>query len=901
MSRAEVLASTLPPVFRANEADFRTIAAALPAPIYSLDREGRVTFYNEAAAALWGRRPAPGTASWSGAWKLYQPDGTPLPHDESAAALAIKQRRAVGGMEEIAERPDGTRVPFAAHPTPVFDDAGELVGVVNLIFDRRDLRRAEDALARQIEQRREAEVALSRKAGEQAALHELTDRLQRAASRDDMYAAALDAIVAVLGCERASVLLADAAGVMRFVAWRGLSASYRAAVEGHSPWPADAPDPQPVWIADVTAGDLPPALRGALEAEGIAALSFIPLLAGGRLIGKFMSYHAAPHAFGDQEIALAVVIARQLAFNLARIDAEERARAKEAEIDLVMNITPFMIVRCDRDLRYRYVSPAYARKVGREAAEFVGQPIADIIGERNLAALRPHIEKVLGGERVEWQTELRYPAAGARVFRGIYLPEHDAHGHVVGWVSSLADVTELEAADTAARRLASIVASSDDAIISKNLDGIVTSWNAGAERIFGFTAEEMIGQPITRIIPADRQDEEPEILARLRRGERVDHVETVRCRKDGRLLDASLTISPLRNAEGRIVGASKIARDITARKRAEAELRASEQRLQDLLAAIPAAIYTTDADGTLTYFNEAAVELSGHRPIVGVDKWCVTWKLYWPDGTPLPHEECPMAIALKEGRIIRNVEAVAERPDGTRVPFIPYPTPLRDAYGRVVGGINMLVDISERKHAETHQRLLLRELHHRVKNNLQVLHVLLNSAMRGTRNSDARSVLEDASRRVGAMAAAQQVLYNTPGGTTFSAQEFLDSVCRTAQQTFAGKAHIRVEVAQGSLWNDAAAPLALILNELLTNAVKHGLRNEPGEIRVGLTNNGAAFELYVEDDGPGFTPAPGVRSSGLALVQALARQLKGKLEFTKAGAMRCAVHFNERVRAEASA
>jgi PAS domain S-box-containing protein len=750
------------------------------------------------------------------------------------------------------------------------------------------------------EQRRKVEAALSRKVAEQAALYELTDRLQRAASRADMYDAALGAVAGMLDCERASVMLPDDAGVMRFVAWRGLSATYRAAVDGRSPWSPEVDNPQPVWIEDVAEADLPGTLLAALKAEGIAALSFVPLVAGGRLIGKFTSYHAAPHRFSASETALAVVIGRQLAFNLARVAAEEVALEKEAEINLVMNATPFMMVRCGRNLRYRYVSPAYARKVGRDAAEFIGRPIDEIIGAENLAAVRPHIDKVLGGERVEWESEMRYATGGRCMIQGSYLPERDGHGSIVGWVASLVDVTARDAAGQAARRLASIVESSDDAIVSKDLNGIVTSWNVGAERLFGYSADEIIGQPITMVIPDDRQDEEPHILSRLRRGERVDHFETIRRRKDGRPIDVSLTISPVRNADGKIVGASKIARDVSDRRKAEADLRASEQRLQDLLAAIPAAIYTTDAEGTITYFNEAAIDFAGRRPDIGRDKWCVSARLYRPDGTPLSHDECPMAVALKEGRAIRDIEAVAERPDGTRVPFIPYPTPLRDALGGIVGGINMLVDISERKQAETHQRLLVRELNHRVKNNMQVLHVLLNSALRGTQSPDARAVLEDAGRRVAAMAAAHQVLYATPSGVDFAAAEFLEIVCRTAQQTFAGKASIRVEVAQGVLWNDAASPLALILNELITNAVKHGLQGQSGEIRVGLKKNGGDFELYVEDDGPGFTPASRKHSSGLSLVQALARQLKGKLEIGTTGATRCAVLFSERVHAEAS-
>lgn len=117
---------------------------------------------------------------------------------------------------------------------------------------------------------------------------------------------------------------------------------------------------------------------------------------------------------------------------------------------------------------------------------------------------------------------------------------------------------------------------------------------------------------------------------------------------------------------------------------------------QRLLEALPVAVYTTDAEGRITYYNQAAVELWGYRPELGT-RWCGSWKLYWPDGRPLPHDECPMAIALKEGRAVRGIEAIAERPDGTRVPFVPYPTPFKDASGAVLGAINVLVDATERK------------------------------------------------------------------------------------------------------------------------------------------------------------------------------------------------------------
>ena len=265
-----------------------TVIQALPAAIYTTDAAGRITFFNEAAAELWGCRPKIGTSEFCGSWKLHWPDGRPMPHGECPMAVALKEQRAIRGMEAVAERPDGTLVHFVPYPTPLFDNSGTLIGAVNMLVD-------------------------------------ISDR-------------------------------------------------------------------------------------------------------------------------------------------------------KRADID--------------------------------------------------------------------------------------------------------------------AQRLASIVASSDDAIISKGLDGIITSWNRGAESLFGYTAEEVIGKSVTILIPEDRMNEEPEILDRIRRGERIDHYDTVRRRKDGSLIDISLTVSPLKNADGKIIGASKIARDITERKRAQEQqkllVNEMQHRIKNSLATIQA-------------------------------------------------------------------------------------------------------------------------------------------------------------------------------------------------------------------------------------------------------------------------------------------------------------------------
>jgi len=128
--------------------------------------------------------------------------------------------------------------------------------------------------------------------------------------------------------------------------------------------------------------------------------------------------------------------------------------------------------------------------------------------------------------------------------------------------------------------------------------------------------------------------------------------------------------------------------------------RDGNDRLNEALDRLPVAIYLTDTDGTITHFNRACIELAGRTPVVQHDKWCVTWKLYTLDGAPLPHDQCPMAVAIRERRKVRGAEALAERPDGTRIQFVPYPTPLFDDEGAFVGAVNLLVDVTQIRHAE---------------------------------------------------------------------------------------------------------------------------------------------------------------------------------------------------------
>jgi PAS domain S-box-containing protein len=224
-------------------------------------------------------------------------------------------------------------------------------------------------------------------------------------------------------------------------------------------------------------------------------------------------------------------------------------------------------------------------------------------------------------------------------------------GGLQGAVLVFRDITVRRKAEITQRLLAAIVESSDDAVISKDVNGIVTSWNKGAERIFGYSAEEMIGKPIAIIAAPDRLDEMPRILERVMRGERIDHFETVRKAKDGKLVSISLTVSPIHDEEGRVVGASKVARDITEQIRVRTELAEERERLRVTLSSIGDGVITTDHTGRILYLNPVAEQLTGWGTSEATGKPLVqVFKIINEDSRQTVED--PATKVLREGRIV---------------------------------------------------------------------------------------------------------------------------------------------------------------------------------------------------------------------------------------------------------
>src|SRR6266851_2030263 len=312
----------------------------------------------------------------------------------------------------------------------------------------------------------------------------------------------------------------------------------------------------------------------------------------------------------------------------------------------------------------------------------------------------------------DYEVEFRILLADAttKYIHTVGHPVLNASGDLVQFVGSSTDITERKRAEQATRLLAAIVESSHDAIVSKSLNGVITSWNKGAERLFGYAAEEAVGQNITLIIPPERRDEERTIVEHLTRGERVDHFETVRMRKDGSLLDVSLTISPMKDASGRVVGASKLARDITERRRAEEALRQAQTDLAH------ASRLTTMGEITASLAHEVKQPIAA---AVTDANTCVRW---------ITRDEPDLKEAREAAwRIVKDAKRAAEIINRVRLLF-KKGTPQRELVdvNEVAREMIVLLGDEASRHSISVRTELAEDLPHVIGDRVQLQQVLMN-------------------------------------------------------------------------------------------------------------------------------------------------------------------------------
>lgn len=409
---------------------------------------------------------------------------------------------------------------------------------------------------------------------------------------------------------------------------------------------------------------------------------------------------------------------------------------------------------------------------------------------------------------------------------------------------------------------AALVESSDDAIVAKDVNGVVISWNPAAERLFGWTSAEMVGQSIRRLLPADRQHEEDDILARIGRGERVGQFLTTRLHRDGHELDISVTVSPVRDEMGTVVGASKIARDAGPFLKQQAELLVSKARFETLANNIADLCWMANADGHLFWYNQRWYDFTG-TTFEEMDGW--GWeRVQHPEH--LPRVKDRWIEHLANGEEWEDTFPL-RRHDGEWHWFLSRAKPIRNDAGEIIRWFGTNTDITEQRQQAEQIRLLLQEVNHRSKNMLTTIQALLRRSVQGN-----EQFVASFSERIRSLAASQDILVRRAWREVPLAE------------LVAGQLKL-VEGAAGSLQIDlpdlfigprAAETIGMALHELATNSLKYGALSVPGGVvRIAAQIEGEDLHLsWSESGGPPVSP-PTRKGFGTTLISDVPRRYFG--------------------------
>jgi PAS domain S-box-containing protein len=338
---------------------------------------------------------------------------------------------------------------------------------------------------------------------------------------------------------------------------------------------------------------------------------------------------------------------------------------------------------------------------GYAPSELIGRSVRVLIPTERQAEEDDILARIRRGERVRHFETVRVSKDQRRIDVSLTIsPVRDAAGVVIGASKIARDITEQKRARAIQAHLAAIVESAEDGILSKDLDGIVQSCNTAAERLFGYAASELVGRSVRVLIPPDRQSEEDAILTRIRRGERIQHFETVRMAKDGRRLDVSLSVSPVRQADGTIVAVAKSVRDITEQKRLVREIAQQQEWFRVTLGSIGDGVIASDPDGRVTYLNRHAEALTGWTADAATGRPLADVFRIVNESTRLPVTN-PSDLVLRSGRVAELANhTVLISCDGTERSIADSAAPIRDAAGRIIGVVLVFRDVTEARQAE---------------------------------------------------------------------------------------------------------------------------------------------------------------------------------------------------------
>ncbi len=630
---------------RESEQRYRQLVQSLPAAIYTCDAQGRILIYNEAAVELWGQSPAIGKTLWCGAYNVYRPDGSPLPHDECPMSVAIKEGRSVRGVEIIIERPDGTRRHALANPEPIRDAQGKVIGAVNMLVDVTEATRSQQAL-------QESEERFSRFMQRLPGLAWIKDDEGR-------YVFVNDAAERAFGKPRAELYGRNDHEVFpRETAEQFLENDRQA-------------------IASETGVETIETLR---QDDGVHQ----------SLVSKFPipGVDGSPGMTGG----IAIDVTERLRAERALRDSEERFRA-------VMVNAPVAIFIKDLAGRYTLVNPLASEALGRpKGAE--GFTDHDLLPASVADRIRAVDLEVIASGRVSEQEEIVERPGFYGEFLSVKFPMRDGEGRIVGVCGVAVDVTERKRAQRALResdqRLRLATQTGKLGVWDWDVANDRISWSESLYAIHGVNPEwfsETVGDFSALVHPDDRELVRQALREAIERDGPTE-LEFRAIRADGEVIWLFTNAVVLRK-DGQAVRMLGATIDITERKRGEMALRESEERFRTLASHAPVGIFRAEPNGENVFVNENWCEMAGMTPEQAVGQG-------WMDA--LHPEDRERVVAGWEEALRTGTTSAAEfrflRPDGGVTWLQGNATPLRDAAGEVVGYIGTVADITQRKRAE---------------------------------------------------------------------------------------------------------------------------------------------------------------------------------------------------------
>lgn len=741
-----------------------------------------------------------------------------------------------------------------------------------------------------------AEAQQAKQYDQLQAIFRMTMTLSRASSLDDIYGEAIDCMQQALKADRASILLFDESGVMRFKASRGLSERYQSAVEGHSPWTREAVAPQPILVDDIASAPSVDQYREIFRAEGFSALGFIPLVLPEGLLGKFMIYYDQPHRFTVEEIGVANTIAGQVAYTIQRTRTDQALRVSEERYRSLVDNAPIGIFLNEAG-RFTYVNREMQRILrATHADQLLGMPILDRIAPEFHQIVQARIRQLMEKAQPVPTIDEQYVGLdGSRVDVAVTAIPTIFNGAIVTQVLVL-DITERKKAEEALREkhalLSTIMDATADIIFVKDLQGRYLHMNLAGARAVGMPVEEVVGKDDDAIWPADLaaccKEADRKILA-SGAAQTMEESTTV----DGCRITYLTTKAPYRDATGRMIGIIGVAHDISQIKRSEEELRRSHAFLRQVIDIDPNFVFAKDRAGRFTLVNKAVAEAYGTTVEHLIGKTDADFNADLKEVAFFHEKDVQVMDSLQDLFI---PEEVITDSTGKMRWLQTVKRPILDEEGRAIMVLGAATDITERKRMEETLRQRERDLRAAIEERERISQDLHDGILQslfavGLTLETTKSMMPPKERKTSGLALDQAIdrlnrlMHEVRNfiaglGSDLLQGRDLPTALHHMLETLTKHhpTHVRLKIedrAAQALSAEQSVHLLLVIQEAVSNCIRHGHAQE-ATVSLKLLKQGV--RLSVRDNGCGFDSAAskGI-GHGLANMAARAQKIGGRL------------------------